>query len=186
MKFYFQPYSWCRSSLLFKIQAHKQCHHFSALACRPLHQKRLGQEFMHLQSTHIRIQTFWDNLNYNQVVLFQIFDKLPAPLEINSQMTATCLAHTLFFKVTTHHHIFWWCAVVQKRGLSQAVELHAACMPVGPLLPQGVIITFCYDIDLLVPICRLYYIHKFLFLFIIFTLYWTKLNYFIQSTKVIS
>ena len=68
--------------------------------------------FMRLQSTHIRIQTLWDNLNYNQVILFQIFDKLPAPLEIDSQMTATCLAHTLFFKVTTHHHIFWWCAVV--------------------------------------------------------------------------
>ena len=61
---------------------------------------------MRLQSTHIRIQTFWDNLNYNQVIFFQIFDKLTAPLEINSQVTATCLAHTLFFKVTTHHHIF--------------------------------------------------------------------------------
>ena len=61
---------------------------------------------MRLQSTHIRIQTFWDNLNYNQVILFQSFDKLTAPLEINSQMNATCLAHTLFFKVTTHHHIF--------------------------------------------------------------------------------
>ena len=36
---------------------------FSALACRPLHQKRLGQEFMRLQSTHIRTQTFWDYLN---------------------------------------------------------------------------------------------------------------------------
>ena len=43
---------------------------------------------MRLQSTHIRIQTFWDNLIYNQVILFQIFDKLPAPLEINPQMTA--------------------------------------------------------------------------------------------------
>ena len=97
MKFYFKPISWCRSSLLFKIQAREQRHRFSALACRPLHQKRLGQEFMRLQSTHIRIQTFWDNLNYNQVILFQIFDKLLAPLEIDFQMTATCLAHTLFF-----------------------------------------------------------------------------------------
>ena len=70
--------------------------------------------------------------------------------------------------------------------LLKAVELHAACMPVGLLLPQGVITTFCYDIDLFVSICQLYYIHKFLFLFIIFTLYWTNLNYFIQFTKVIS
>ena len=97
MKFNFKPYFVVRTSLLFKIQAREQCHRFSALACRPLHQKRLGQEFMRLQSTHIRIQTFWDNLNYNQVIFFKIFDKLTAPLEINSQMTATCLAHTLFF-----------------------------------------------------------------------------------------
>ena len=106
MKFILSLISWCRTNLLFKIQAREQRHRFSALACRPLHQKRFGQEFMRLQSTHIRIQTFWDNLNYNQVILFQSFDKLTAPLEINSQMTATCLAHTLFFKVTTHHHIF--------------------------------------------------------------------------------
>ena len=51
---------------------------------------------MRLQSTHIRIQTFWDELNYNQVILLQIFNKLPAPLEIISQMTATCLAHAFF------------------------------------------------------------------------------------------
>ena len=106
MKFILSLISCCRKNLLFKIQAREQRHRFSALACRPLHQKRFGQEFMRLQSTHIRIQTFWDNLNYNQVILFQSFDKLTAPLEINSQMTATCLAHTLFFKVTTHHHIF--------------------------------------------------------------------------------
>ena len=35
-------------------------------------------------------------------------------------------------------------------------------MQVGTLLPQGVIITFCYNIGLLVSICKLYYIiHKF-------------------------
>ena len=60
-------------------------------------QKQRGQEFMRLQSTHIRIQTFLDNLNYDQVILFQIFNKLPAPLEINSQRTAACLAHTFIF-----------------------------------------------------------------------------------------
>ena len=27
---------------------------------------------MRLQSTHIRIQTFWDNLNYDQVILLYI------------------------------------------------------------------------------------------------------------------
>ena len=57
-------------------------------------------------------------------------------------------------------------------------------MPVGPRLPQGVIITLCYNIDLFVSIRQLYYIHKFLFLFIIFTLYWTNLNYFIQLVVV--
>ena len=33
----------------------------------------LDRRFMRLQSTHIRTQTFWDNLNYNQGILFQIF-----------------------------------------------------------------------------------------------------------------
>ena len=49
-----------------------------------------------IYAMHIRIQTFWDKLNYNQVILLQIFNKLPAPLETNSQMTGTCLAHTFF------------------------------------------------------------------------------------------
>ena len=56
----------------FKIQAREQHHRFSALACRPLHQKWLEPEFMHLQSMHIRIPTFWDYLNDEQVILFQI------------------------------------------------------------------------------------------------------------------
>ena len=68
---------------------YKHTNHFSALACRPLHQKRLGQEFMRYNLRTFEFKHFW--------ILFQIFDKLPAPLEINSQMTATCLAHTLFF-----------------------------------------------------------------------------------------
>ena len=42
---------------------YKHTNHFSAVACRPLHQKRLGQEFMRLQSTHIRNQTFLDTLS---------------------------------------------------------------------------------------------------------------------------
>ena len=88
----------CRSSLLFKIQACEQRHRFPALTCRPLHQKRLGPEFMRLQSTHIRIQTFWDYLNNNQVILFQSHYRLPASLETNSQRTATCLVHAFFFK----------------------------------------------------------------------------------------
>ena len=67
--------SWCRSSLLFKIQAREQRHRFSALACRPLHQKQLGPEFMCLQSTHIGIQTFLDYLNNDQVILLQIHNK---------------------------------------------------------------------------------------------------------------
>ena len=79
------------------IQAGEQRHRFSALACRPLHQKRLGQEFMRLQSTHIRIPTFWDYPNNDQVILFQIHNKLPASLEINSQRIATCLAHAFVF-----------------------------------------------------------------------------------------
>ena len=67
--------SWYRSSLLFEIQAREQRHRFSALACGPLHQKRPGPEFMRLQSTHIRISTYWDYLNNNQVILFQIHNK---------------------------------------------------------------------------------------------------------------
>ena len=46
-------------------------------------------------------------------------------------------------------------------------------MPVGPLLPQGVIITFCYNIDLLVlvSICQLYYIIILKFLFCLLFIY---------------
>ena len=56
------------------------------------------------------------------VYSLKFFDKLPAPLEINSQLTATCLAHTLFFKVTTHHHIFWWCAIVWSAGCGRLLN----------------------------------------------------------------
>ena len=171
---------WCRSSLRFKIQAREQRHRFLLWHASLFTRSDLDRNLCAYNlRTCIRLQTFWDNSNYIQVILFQIFDKLPAPLEVNSQITATCLAHTLFFKVTTNHHIFGGVQSCRIAGCRRLLKyMQHVCQSVGPLLPHGVIITFCYNIDLLISICQLYYIHNFLFLFIIFALIgriWTTL-----------
>ena len=88
MKFYFKPYFVVPIKFTFKDTSTRTAPPFFCSGMPASSPDWLGQEFMSLQSTHIRIQTFWDNLNYYQVILFQIFDKLPAPLEINPQKTA--------------------------------------------------------------------------------------------------
>ena len=123
MKFILGLISWCRSSSLFKIQAREQRHRFLLWHAGLFTRSDLDRNLCAYNlRTCIRIQTFWDNLSYIQVIIFQSFDKLPAPLEINSQITATCLAHTLFFKVTTHHRIFGGVSSCRSAGCSRLLK----------------------------------------------------------------
>ena len=66
---------WCRSRILFEIQASEQRHRLFSLAWSPLHHIRPGPEFMRLRSTQIRIQNFCFYLNNDQAILSQFYHK---------------------------------------------------------------------------------------------------------------